>query len=52
MQIAKGKMQNERDNLSDRLLNFAAGIVGLTLLLSKTVAGRHIAGQILRSSTS
>jgi len=45
-------MQNERENLSDRLLNFAASIVRLTLLLSKTVAGRHIAGQILRSSTS
>jgi four helix bundle protein len=45
-------MQNERENLSDRLLNFGASIVRLTLLLSKTVAGRHIAGQILRSSTS
>ena len=45
-------MQNQRENLSDRLLNFAASIVRLTLLLSKTVAGRHIAGQILRCSTS
>ena len=45
-------MQSQRENLSDRLLNFAARIVRLTLLLSKTVAGRHIAGQILRSSTS
>src|SRR4029450_5292325 len=35
-------MQNQRENLSDRLLNFAASIVRLTLLLSKTVAGRHI----------
>ena len=45
-------MQNERESLSDQLLNFAASIVKLTPLLSKTVAGRHIAGQILRSSTS
>jgi four helix bundle protein len=52
MQNEKWKMQNERENLSDRLLSFAASIVRLTLLLSKTVAGRHIAGQILRSSTS
>ena len=52
LQNKKWKMQNERENLSDRLLNFAASIVRLTLLLSKTVAGRHIAGQILRSSTS
>jgi four helix bundle protein len=45
-------MQNQRENLSDRLLNFSASIVRLTLLLNKTVAGRHIAAQILRSSTS
>jgi four helix bundle protein len=45
-------MQNDRENLSDRLLEFAASIVRLTLLLNKSVAGRHIAGQILRSSTS
>jgi four helix bundle protein len=52
MQNANCKMQNQRENLSDRLLNFSASIVGLTLLLNKTLAGRHIAGQILRSSTS
>jgi four helix bundle protein len=52
LQNEKWKMQNERENLSDRLLSFAASIIRLTLLLSKTVAGRHIAGQILRSSTS
>jgi four helix bundle protein len=45
-------MQNERENLSDRLLEFSARIVRLTELLSKTVAGRHIVGQILGSSTS
>jgi four helix bundle protein len=45
-------MQNERENLSDRLLEFATSIVKLTLRLNKTIAGRHIAGQILRSATS
>ena len=45
-------MQSERENLSDHLLEFAANIVRLTLLLNRSIAGRHIAGQILRSSTS
>jgi four helix bundle protein len=45
-------MQNERENLSERLLNSAASIVRLSSLLSKTVAGRYIGGQVLRPSTS
>ena len=45
-------MQSGRKDLSDRLLNFAASIVKLTSLLKKTVAECHIAGQILRCSTS
>ena len=45
-------MQTDRENLSDRLLEFAARIVKPTLLLNRSMAGRHIAGQILRSGTS
>ncbi|MHB9022810.1 MAG: four helix bundle protein [Armatimonadota bacterium] len=49
---------NERQGLSqaaqfcERLLDFAACIVNLTDSLTKTMAGRHIAGQLLRSGTS
>lgn len=45
-------MQKDRENLSERLLEFAARVVKLTLLLDKTTAGRHIASQVLRSATS
>jgi len=40
------------DDLQDRLINFAVDIIALTSHLPKTPAGRHIAGQILRSGTS
>ncbi len=40
------------DNLEERLINFAVDIVHLTDKFPKTVAGRHIADQLLRSGTS
>jgi four helix bundle protein len=47
---------NERNSLSDeleeRLIEFAARIVGLSMELPGTPAGGHIALQILRSGTS
>ena len=45
-------MQSERTNLSERLLDFAVNIIKLTARLNRTVVGRHITGQLLRSGTS
>ena len=47
-------MQNDKltNNLSDRLLNFAANIMKLIGHLSETYAGRHVSGQLFRSATS
>jgi four helix bundle protein len=46
------KPQSRADELEDRLINFAVRIVKLSASLPKTPAGRHVAGQILRSGTS
>ena len=46
------KMQNERNDLSERLLNFAAEVIKLVVKLNKTANGRHIGGQLTRASTS
>ena len=40
------------DQLEQRLIDFAVRIIRLTNRLPRTTAGRHIAGQILRSGTS
>lgn len=45
-------MQNEAQNLSERLLDFGANIVKLTMKLNKTAVGRHIGTQLMRSATS
>jgi four helix bundle protein len=47
-------MQSEKltNSLSDRLLDFAANIMKLVSKLSKTYSGRHVSGQLFRSSTS
>ena len=44
--------QSQADELEDRLVDFAVRIVKLSARLPKTAAGRHVAGQILRSGTS
>lgn len=44
--------QSRADELEDRLIEFAVRIVKLAAGLPKTPAGKHIAGQILRSGTS
>ncbi len=44
--------RSQADELEDRLIDFAVRIVKLSASLPKTAAGRHIAGQILRSGTS
>jgi four helix bundle protein len=40
------------DDIQERLLDFAVNIIEFTSYLPKTPAGRHIAGQLLRSGTS
>ena len=51
--IAKAKdAASQADELEERLIDFAVRIIKLSASLPKTAAGRHIAGQILRSGTS
>ncbi|HJH27543.1 MAG TPA: four helix bundle protein, partial [Methanophagales archaeon] len=45
-------MQNKRKDLSERLLDFAAGIIKLLIRLNKTAIGLHIGNQLMRSATS
>jgi four helix bundle protein len=44
--------QSRADELEERLINFAVRIVKLSANLPRTPAGKHIAGQIMRSGTS
>jgi len=44
--------QSKANEIEERLINFAVRIIKLSARLPKTAAGRHIAGQILRSGTS
>jgi four helix bundle protein len=45
-------MSFRKEDLSERLLNFAAAIIKLMGPLAKTVAGFHISKQLMMSSTS
>jgi four helix bundle protein len=44
--------QSRADELEERLVEFAVQVVKLSAGLPRTPAGKHIAGQILRSGTS
>lgn len=44
--------QSRADELEERLVDFAVRVVNLSASLPKTPAGKHIAGQIMRSGTS
>jgi four helix bundle protein len=44
--------QSLADALEERLIDFAVRVVRLSARLPRTSAGKHIAGQILRSGTS
>jgi len=44
--------QSRADELEERLIDFAVRIVKLSANLPTASAGKHIAGQILRSGTS
>jgi four helix bundle protein len=45
-------MQSRLSNLTERLLLFAARCIALTSRLAKSMAGRYIAGQLVRASAS
>ena len=51
-QCEKKNFQSPADKLEERLTHFAVRIVRLSGSLPRTSAGKHIAGQILRSGTS
>ena len=44
--------KNEKFDLEQRLINFAVRIIRTAESLPKTVVGKHIGGQIIRSGTS
>lgn len=44
--------QSKADRIEERLINFAVRTIKLSACLPKTRAGKHVAGQILRSGTS
>jgi four helix bundle protein len=44
--------RSRADELEERLIDFAVRVVNLSANLPKTPAGKHIAGQIMRSGTS
>ena len=52
MKKTEKENQSFADKLEDRLINFAVRIIRLSARLPRTAAGKHIAGQILRSGTS
>ncbi|MBW2357910.1 MAG: four helix bundle protein [Deltaproteobacteria bacterium] len=51
MHSGEGK-KRAGDDISQRLLDFAVRVIKLVNALPKTVVGRHIAGQLVRSGTS
>jgi len=52
MQIGDLKMEEKSKEISERLLDYGIEIIRLTIGLNKTMIGRHIAKQLLRSGTS
>lgn len=51
-ELTSKSAQSRSDELEERLIDFAVRIIKLSAALPKTPAGKHIAGQILRSGTS
>ena len=50
--VNEGGTMARGDDIEERLVDFAVRIIGLCSNLPKTQAGRHVAGQLLRSGTS
>lgn len=49
---AEGNSQAKADELEERLIDFAVRIIRLSANLPRTAAGKHVAGQIMRSGTA
>lgn len=47
-----GRKQHPKYDLEERLLGYAADIIRFCECMSKSDAGRHVSGQLLRSGTS
>lgn len=45
-------MEEKAYQISERLLDYAVKIINLCIKLNKTIIGRHIGNQLLRSGTS
>lgn len=52
MENRASEKQSRADALEERLIDFAVRIIRLSSSLPRTVAGRHIGSQIMRSGTS
>jgi four helix bundle protein len=50
--VAVNTIASKANQLEKRLISFAASIVSLSSKLPRSVQGRHICGQILRSGTA
>jgi len=50
--MSDGKMRGRGDQLSERLLDFVVKVLKLVDALPKTVAGKHVAGQLAASGSS
>jgi len=48
----EGHAESKADALEERLVEFAVGVIPIANRLSESFAGRHLAGQIIRSGTS
>jgi four helix bundle protein len=51
MELGGGEKKNG-DDIAERLLDFAVRVIKLVNALPKTIVGRYIAGQLVRSGTS
>ena len=50
--VAKQYNMQKKYDLDERLINFASDCIDISEKLPKTLAGNHIASQLVRSSTS
>ncbi|HEV8073664.1 MAG TPA: four helix bundle protein [Opitutaceae bacterium] len=52
MNLPTKTVEKRKFDLEERLLDFSVRIIRLAEKMPKTVAGRHVGGQVLRSGTS
>ena len=46
------RIMERKFDLDERLINFASAVIDIAEALPKTIAGNHLAGQLIRSGTS